>query len=134
MITQAAAFIASCRPEQREIVRRLRAMVKLNMPEAHEMVYHAALGYSYSQSAFDRIVYISQASHHITLGFFFGANLPDPNHLLEGMGTRMRHVKIRSMEEAEDPALARLVGAAWKDAEVSIPKRHRGARKAEAHS
>lgn len=118
-------FLDSCPPDQREIIQQLRKIVKKNMPEAHEMVYHRALGYSFSSSPFDRIIYIALATNHITFGFFFGGHFPDPNHLLEGEGKRMRHVKIKSMDEANNPVLEDLIKEAWKDAQVSIPNLHK---------
>jgi hypothetical protein len=35
------------------------------------------------------------ATNHATLAFFFGANLPDPHHILVGEGKGMRHVKVK---------------------------------------
>lgn len=125
MIDEISSFINSCSTEQQTITRELRDITQKNMPDAHELVYHAALGYSYSQSPFDRIIYIALATNHITYGFFFGGKLPDPTHLLEGTGKRMRHVKIKSVEDANNPALEELIKAAWKDAQISIPQRHK---------
>ncbi len=94
------------------------------------MVYHDSLGYALTQSPLDRIIYIASARDHVTLGFFFGGNLPDPSHLLEGTGQRMRHVKVHNVDDAASSALAALVRAAWQDAQTSIPDLHRGRRKA----
>ncbi len=58
----------------------------------------------------------------VTLGFFWGGNLDDPHHLLEGTGKRMRHVKVKTLEDASHPALVTLVKAAWADGPVSIAK------------
>lgn len=44
----------------------------------------------------DMFCYIATASHHVNLGFRCGASLPDPKHVLEGQGKRMRHIKFRS--------------------------------------
>jgi hypothetical protein len=41
-----------------------------------------------------------------------GAELPDPAGLLAGTGKRARHVKLRQMEDVEDPALRDLLDAA----------------------
>lgn len=53
---------------------------------------------------------------YANFGFFFGEQLPDPEHLLVAKGIRMRHVKIRNLDDAKYPALGLLMGAAWKDA------------------
>jgi hypothetical protein len=49
------------------------------------------------------------ASKHLSLGFNYGAELPDPAHLLEGTGKLYRHVKIRFAEQLKDPALVDLL-------------------------
>ena len=51
--------------------------------------------------------YVNAFTAHVNVGFFRGAELPDPNRLLEGTGKFMRHVKIRPgraiNEAAENP-------------------------------
>ncbi len=39
--------------------------------------------------------YVDVFSSHVNVGFFHGAALPDPAHLLQGAGKFMRHVKLR---------------------------------------
>ena len=50
---------------------------------------------------------------HVNVGFFRGAELADPDGLLEGTGKFMRHVKLRPGEQVDDAALKRLVHAAY---------------------
>ena len=57
--------------------------------------------------------YILPHSAWVNLGFYRGSGLPDPEGLLEGTGARMRHVKIRSLDDAQRPALRSLVAAAY---------------------
>ena len=54
-------------------------------------------------------------SRHVNLGFFNGAALADPAHLLEGSGKRMRHVTLRPGREPPAAALRALVEAAYLD-------------------
>ena len=95
------------------------------VPEAHEMIYHGAIGYSLTTSPFDRICYIAPQQKYVNFGFFFGAHLPDPQHILVGEGQRMRHIKVRSLEDASNPALEQLMKEAWKDGPLSIADLHR---------
>ncbi len=115
-------FLAGYPPEIQAIGRKLRAMAKSATPGAHELTYHGAIGYSLSKSPMERIVYIWPVKDHVTLGFFWGGNLDDPHHLLEGTGKRMRHVKVKTLEDASHPALVTLVKAAWADGRISIAK------------
>src|SRR3989442_1443602 len=83
-------------------------------------VYYFPVNYSLSDSPLERICYISPAQNQVTLGFLFGASLDDQHHLLQGIGKRARHIKIRTLEEAKNPALKGLVKAAWNDGAASI--------------
>ena len=117
-------YINSFAPELQAIIRILREIAKKSMPEAHEMIYHAAIGYSFTQSPFDRICYIAPQNNYVNFGFFFGAHLPDPQHVLVGEGKRMRHIKVRSIADASNPALEQLMKEAWKEAPNSIASLH----------
>lgn len=59
--------------------------------------------------------YVDAFTAHASLGFFHGADLPDPTHLLEGSGKRMRHVKLRWGEPPDHQALADLAATAYRD-------------------
>lgn len=52
---------------------------------------------------------------HAAVGFYFGADLPDPAKLLEGAGKRMRHVKLKWGQPVDEPALSALIAAAHDD-------------------
>lgn len=104
----------------RAICLDLRATAQRAMPDAHERWYHGSICYSLSASRFEPLCYIAPMRGYVNLGFFFGSHLDDPEHLLEGTGTRMRHVKVRTLAEARNPALARLLEAAWLDGPGSI--------------
>lgn len=119
-------YLSNLPSDVRAITRELVAVARKNMPGAHEFIYHDTVGYSVSDSPFDRICYIApQKKAYVNFGFFFGAGLPDPKKLLIGEGKRLRHVKIWSVDEAKDPALAKLIAVTWKQAPESIAKIHR---------
>ena len=116
-------WLSNLPPELRAIVKQLRAVARKNMPGADEFIYHDAIGYSFSDSPANRICYIApQRKGYVNFGFFFGVSLPDPKKLLIGEGKRLRHVKVWSVKEAKNPALANLIAATWKKAFESIAK------------
>ena len=128
-------WLADLPPEVQVITKALRAIAKENMPEAQEFIYHDAIGYSTSDSPADRICYIApQKKDYVNFGFFFGAGLPDPTQLLIGEGKRLRHVKVRNMEDAKNPALASLIAATWKEAPESIATMHAGRKKSKTNA
>lgn len=110
-----AAFLAGYPPEIRAISQRLRELVASEAPDAIEMLFarHNNIGYALSDNMRDLMLYICPLAGWVRLGFYYGGGLADPNHLIEGAGKRMRHVKVRTMEQANDPALARLTAAGW---------------------
>jgi hypothetical protein len=59
--------------------------------------------------------YVNVFTAHVNVGFFLGAQLADPNGLLEGTGKFMRHVKLRPRAEVDAAALATLIDAAYAD-------------------
>ena len=59
--------------------------------------------------------YVDAFTAHVNLGFYQGADLPDPAGLLEGSGKRMRHVKIRWGQAVDQAALTALISAAYAD-------------------
>src|SRR5262245_19815577 len=59
--------------------------------------------------------YVNAFTAHVNVGFFRGAELADPNRLLEGTGKFMRHVKLRPGRHVDAAALRTLVGTAYAD-------------------
>ena len=126
-------YLSNLPPDVQAITRELVAVARKNMRRVHEFIYHDAVGYSVNDSPFDRICYIApQKKGYVNFGFFFGAGLLDPKKLLIGEGKRLRHVKIWSVEDARNPALAKLIAATWKQAPESVAKVHAGMKKSKA--
>jgi hypothetical protein len=120
-------------PDLQTITCGLIAVARRKMPKAHEFIYHDAVGYSINDSPFDRICYIApQQKGYVNFGFFFGAGLPDPKKLLVGEGKRIRHVKIWTVQEANNPVLAKLIAATWKEAPQRVAEVHAGMKKSKA--
>lgn len=65
-----------------------------------------------SEAAF---AYVNAFTAHVNVGFFRGAELPDPAQLLEGTGKSMRHVKLRPNSEIDVTSLVNLIDAAYTD-------------------
>ena len=59
--------------------------------------------------------YVNAFKAHVNIGFFRGAELPDPRGLLEGTGRFMRHVKLRPGEALDVDALTDLIHTAYGD-------------------
>lgn len=59
--------------------------------------------------------YVNAFKAHVNVGFFRGAELSDPNGLLEGTGKFMRHVKLRHQGDVDATALLKLINIAYTD-------------------
>jgi hypothetical protein len=64
--------------------------------------------------------YVSAHAAHVNVGFYQGADLPDPAGLLEGSGKRMRHVKVRFGKPVDEAAIGALIGAAYRDMRLRL--------------
>jgi hypothetical protein len=61
------------------------------------------------------LAYVNAFTAHVSVGFFYGANLDDPAGLLDGSGKRMRHVKLRPESPVDPMALQQLIEDAYAD-------------------
>ena len=59
--------------------------------------------------------YVNVFKAHVNVGFFRGAEIPDPKGLLEGTGRFMRHVKLRPANDVDASALKGLIHTAYAD-------------------
>lgn len=97
------------------IARKLREVILDDFPEAIEVVRLGDGAASYGvgpKKMSESHVYVMPRAEYVNLGFWHGVGLPDPDGLLVGTGARMRHAKVRSVEDAASPAVHGLVNAA----------------------
>lgn len=59
--------------------------------------------------------YVDAFTTHVNVGFFRGAELADPDGLLEGTGRFIRHVKLRPGRDVNVTALVKLIETAYTD-------------------
>lgn len=59
--------------------------------------------------------YVNAFTAHVNVGFFRGAELSDPNGLLQGTGKFMRHVKLRPDDDVDAKAVRELIETAYID-------------------
>ena len=86
-------------------------------PDVAELVHDRCPTACVGDAAF---AYVNAFSAHVNVGFFQGASLEDPAGLLQGSGKRMRHVKLRWGEPANEAALNDLIAAAYRDMRLRL--------------
>jgi hypothetical protein len=99
--------------ELQAIERALRATIRREFPEAVEQVDFGNKLIAFGRSMKMRGLLFAIIAHrtHVNLQLADGADLPDPDGLVEGTGKRIRHVKVRTVEAAAAPAVVALVRA-----------------------
>jgi hypothetical protein len=64
--------------------------------------------------------YVNTFKAHVNVGFFRGAEIADPEGLLEGAGKLMRHVKLRPDRDIDAAALLRLIATSYIDMKTRL--------------
>lgn len=123
----AAAFskISAKHPGVGRLAESVRALILDVLPGAFEIVWtrQGIAGYGTGPKKMtEHFCWIAPAKSHVSLGFNYGAELPDPSELLEGTGRLFRHVKLRAEDDVRAPALRRLVQAATKHRVPPLPR------------
>lgn len=96
--SQVSAFIAKFSPDVASRFRKARVELRALFPRGFELVYdnHNAFGCGYSFSPKNSGVVVSLVAYPrwVTLFFFCGVKLPDPERILNGSGSRIRSVRL----------------------------------------
>lgn len=97
-------------------IRAARAEMRRRLPGAVELVYDnynaLAIGYGGSESLEDVVFSIACFPRWVRLFFFRGAELDDPEGLLEGEGSQVRSIKLDSLARLDEPGVRALMDQA----------------------
>ena len=107
----------------RPVLTALRGVVRDVHPETCEVVRLGDRAANYGvgpRKMLDGYAYLMPQRAWVNLGFYQGVALPDPERLLDGTGAKMRHVKVRSLDDARRPALRALVAAALAERRAAV--------------
>ncbi|HEX6742393.1 MAG TPA: hypothetical protein VF079_11440 [Sphingomicrobium sp.] len=121
---QLDSFIDKFTPEVAALTRALYAKMKARIPGATIMVYDnynaLAIGFGPSDRAGQAVLSLAVMPRWVTLCFLYGVGLPDPHGLLNGSGSRVRHVRLHTAEAFDDPRVQDLIAAALDRCEPPI--------------
>ena len=101
-------------PEAQELAFGLRELVQSVLPGVLEKIQPGigVADYHLGEIRGRGFLSIGPQKKWVNLYFMDGVDLPDPAHMLEGSGKRLRHVKILKPEDLANPALKALIRAA----------------------
>lgn len=98
-------YIGTLEKPQSQIVEELDKLLTKAVPDATSSIKWAQPVYELGGP----FCFIRSAKKHVTLGFWRGVELDDPNEILEGSGTKMKHVKLGLSDKIDKPALTKLI-------------------------
>lgn len=127
---QIESFIAKFSDPIAAEIRAARAEMRRRLPGAVELVYDnfnaLAIGYAATEKVGDVVFSIACFPRWVRLFFFHGADLEDPDGLLEGTGKQVRSLKLSSLAVLDDPKVQALMAQALANArpiDASQPSR-----------
>ena len=87
------------------LAQDLRQFLKKETKPTYELVGDSTIslniGYGFTKKAWDCYCAIIVYSKHINISFPSGAFLSDPEDLLQGKGKRIRHIKIKALDDVK---------------------------------
>jgi hypothetical protein len=107
--------VAGAGDHARDLACQLRRLVAKVLPTVVEVPWPRMRMASYGvgpRKKTEHFCYIAAQKNDVNLGFYYGAELPDPEGLLQGTGKLLRHVKIREAKVLRSRALLQLLKVA----------------------
>ncbi len=121
---QLAGFLARYTPDIARRTRAILSAMRKRLPGATELVYDnynaLVIGFGPDTRTSDALFSIAVYPRWVTLFFLKGATLPDPDQVLKGSGTTVRHVVLDGPETLGLPAVHALMAEALRRARPSI--------------
>lgn len=107
----------------RPVLQRLRAIIFEIDPNAFEVVRlgerSATFGVGPSKMT-EAYAYVLPHAKWVNLGFYKGADLDDPDDLLEGAGAKLRHIKLNSVVAADQPNIRAMIKLALAERQQAL--------------
>ena len=104
------AFIRKLDPQRKEIAVELRALINKHAPAAEETIAWGQPWWKLN----GWLCTVYTAGDHVNFGFYRGAELDNPDGLLEGTGKGMRHIKVYAVNDIKKAKFKALITQAAK--------------------
>ncbi|MBS0297801.1 MAG: DUF1801 domain-containing protein [Proteobacteria bacterium] len=110
------ALIDEFTPEVAAVARGALAALERRLPGAEVLVYDAynalAIGLGAGGGRKGLFIHLPVYPRWVNLGFHEGARLDDPEGLLVGAGSTVRHIRLKSGDDISAPAIDALIAQA----------------------
>jgi hypothetical protein len=124
--SQIASFIAKFDPAIGKLVRAARAKLRKRFASAVELVYDnynaLVIGWGPTDRSTDAILSLAAYASGVNLYFIQGAQLRDPQKVLQGKGNQGRFVRLETVTQLDTPAIKTLIDDAIKQSLVPLAK------------
>jgi hypothetical protein len=121
---QLAGFIAKYQPEIAAVAKAVLAKMRKRLPGAVELVYDnynaLAIGFGPTERVSDVIFSIALFPRWVSIFFFHGVGLPDPQKMLRGSGKQTRHIVLKEPATLDARAVQTLMAEALKRAKQPL--------------
>lgn len=111
------AWMRAQRDELRPLVASWFGYLRACGDDVRELMHDGCATACAGEAAF---AHVGAYKTHVSVYFFFGAELDDRCRLLEGTGKRGRHVALRPGMPVDEAALRRLVDTAYADVRARL--------------
>lgn len=113
---QLDGFLAKFTPEVEALARTLIDRMRTRLPGAAIIVYDnynsLAIGFGSTEKPSHAVLSLAVFPRWVTLHFLDGVGLPDPDAILRGDGSRVRHVQLHTPDALDDPRIEALIAEA----------------------
>lgn len=127
---QLRQFIGKFSPGNQKLIRAVRQFMRAQFPGANEIVYDNynffVIGFGATERPSDCFLSIAAAANGVGICFTYGAQLPDPEKILQGSGKQTRFLRVPDLAALKLPAVRALLSAAVTQARAPSPKPGRG--------
>ena len=117
---QIAGFLEPYNEEIASLAQALRTYLKKETKPAFELAGMSAqsfnIGYGFTTTSWDCYCAIIVYKKHINISLPSGASLSDPEGLMHGTGSRVRHLKLKELKDVQTPAARKLLKEARRNA------------------
>jgi hypothetical protein len=117
-------FIARYSPEVARLARQVLAGMRRRLPGATELVYDnynaLAIGFGPSDRSSDAVFSVALYPRWVSLFFLDGARLADPDGILKGSGSRVRHVVLTTASRLDAPGVKALIAQALERSGITM--------------
>jgi hypothetical protein len=119
---QFAGFLAKFSPQVRSVATAALATMRKRLPGAIEFVYDnyyaLVVGFGPNERPSEAIFSVVIYPRHVSLCFLFGAELDDPQRILQGSGNQVRHIRLENAAALDNPEVKALMSQAIKASET----------------